>query len=433
MSTNLNWDNFDNWDNNSLIQVNPVQQTLDFNAWANYYNAVIVELKTNINLLTEIQKNSQWDLLDKITDLKKDKQSLELILEQKKLIIESNERKRKADELDDSNSNSKIQSKYKLINYKKGKKSFDDEQIGNIFSSLRSIKDIIGLKGKWHEIKHDLKLQQLYNIIPPLVKLDQMIGLGSVKDEIFKVIIYWIQNPHTDEYLHTIIEGPPGVGKTEFAKIYSDIFVRLGILKSDKFIEIKKNDLVAKYLGQTSHRTKELLESGMGGVIFLDEAYSLGNAEGKDSFAKEAIDMINQYLSERKKDFMFIVAGYSDDLEKCFFAFNKGLKRRFAHKFTIGSYTPEELGQIFIFKIKSCGYTLDQQIDINKFFKTQKERFGSYGGDVEKFVNYIKYEQSLRCFKARTSNKIILLVDMETSVTKLSAPDVYKPPAGMYV
>jgi SpoVK/Ycf46/Vps4 family AAA+-type ATPase len=171
----------------------------------------------------------------------------------------------------------------------------------------------------------------------------------------------------------------------------------------------------------------------MGGVVFLDEAYSLGNAEGKDSFAKEAIDMINQYLSERKKDFMFIVAGYSDDLEKCFFAFNKGLKRRFAHKFTIKSYSSEELGKIFVGKIKTRGYTLDSSIDVNKFFKSNKERFGAYGGDVEKFVNYIKYDQSLRCFKANISNKIITLQDMETAVTKLSEPNVYKPPPGMYV
>jgi SpoVK/Ycf46/Vps4 family AAA+-type ATPase len=171
----------------------------------------------------------------------------------------------------------------------------------------------------------------------------------------------------------------------------------------------------------------------MGGVIFLDEAYSLGNAEGRDSFAKEAIDMINQYLSERKKDFMFIIAGYSDDLEKCFFAFNKGLKRRFAHKFTIESYTPEELSLIFLNKIKDHNYILDKSIDLTKFFKTNKERFRSYGGDVEKFVNYIKYEQSLRCFKLNIVSKLVILEDMQTSITKLYQPNIYEPPAGMYV
>lgn len=399
--------------------------------YSNYYNPfglVLGELKTNVQLLTEIQKTSVWDLLDKITELKKEKQSLELVIEQKNALIGEHDKKRKADQAAINQS-----SKYNVIKYKKTKTSLSDEDICNIFSSLRNIQDIIKLQDQWVSVKHDPKLQRLCNIIPPLAKLDQMIGLESVKEEIFKVIVYWIQNPHTDEYLHTVIEGPPGVGKTEFAKIYADIFVRLGILKSNKFIEIKKDDLVAKYLGQTSHRTKEVLESGMGGVIFLDEAYSLGNEEKRDSFAKEAIDMINQYLSERKKDFMFIIAGYSDDLEKCFFAFNKGLKRRFSHHFSIQKYTPEELGKIFVSKIESKGYQLNSSIDINKFFKANKERFGSYGGDVEKFVNYIKYDQSLRCFKANIESKTITIQDMDSAVNKLPKPDVYIPPAGMYV
>ncbi len=400
----------------------------DYNYSFGYYNMVLAELKTNVQLLTEIQKTSVWDLLDRIGDLKKEKQSLEIVLEQKKAIINENDKKRKAEEAGINQT-----SKYSLVKYKKNKKSYDDDEINKIFSSLRNIQDIIKLQDKWDGTKHDPKLQRLHNIIPPLVKLNDMIGLDSVKDEIFKVIVYWIQNPHTDEYLHTVIEGPPGVGKTEFAKIYADIFVRLGILKSNKFIEIKKDDLVAKYLGQTSHRTKEVLESGMGGVIFLDEAYSLGNEEKRDSFAKEAIDMINQYLSERKKDFMFIVAGYSDDLEKCFFAFNKGLKRRFSHHFSIEKYTPEELGKIFVSKIQAKGYILEKSIDINKFFKLNKERFGSYGGDVEKFVNYIKYDQSLRCFKANIESKTITALDMDTAITKLSKPSVYTPPVGMYV
>jgi SpoVK/Ycf46/Vps4 family AAA+-type ATPase len=397
-------------------------------SYYNPFNMVLSELKANVQLLTEIQKTSVWDLLDKITELKKEKQSLELVIEQKNALIGEHDKKRKADQAAINQS-----SKYNVIKYKKTKTSLSDEDICNIFSSLRNIQDIIKLQDQWVSVKHDPKLQRLCNIIPPLAKLDQMIGLESVKEEIFKVIVYWIQNPHTDEYLHTVIEGPPGVGKTEFAKIYADIFVRLGILKSNKFIEIKKDDLVAKYLGQTSHRTKEVLESGMGGVIFLDEAYSLGNEEKRDSFAKEAIDMINQYLSERKKDFMFIIAGYSDDLEKCFFAFNKGLKRRFSHHFSIQKYTSEELGKIFVSKIESKGYQLDSSIDINKFFKANKERFGSYGGDVEKFVNYIKYDQSLRCFKANIESKTITIQDMDSAVNKLPKPDVYIPPAGMYV
>jgi SpoVK/Ycf46/Vps4 family AAA+-type ATPase len=229
--------------------------------------------------------------------------------------------------------------------------------------------------------------------------------------------------------------GPPGVGKTKIARIYSDIFVRLGILKTDKFIEIKKDDLVAKYLGQTSYRTKELLESAMGGVIFLDEAYSLGNSEQRDSFAKEAIDMINQYLSERKKDFMFVIAGYEDDLDKCFFSFNRGLKRRFSHWIDVSKYTKEELVKIFEAKIIELGYKLDEKLDnkeLNKFFELNYSKFENYAGDIEKFINYLKYEQSFRSFRENSQNKIIIKNDLIDAISKFKSIKKYELPLGLY-
>jgi SpoVK/Ycf46/Vps4 family AAA+-type ATPase len=261
--------------------------------------------------------------------------------------------------------------KYYIKKYSPHSQSWSEEKIKEYFKNLKNIKDIISIKDDWYKIRHNEKLSKLYNIIPPMQKLEKMIGLDSVKKEIFKILIYYIQNQHIDEYLHTVIIGPPGVGKTQIAKIYSEIFVRLGILKTDKFISIRRDDLVAEFLGQTSHRTKKLLESAMGGVIFLDEGYSLGNNEKRDSFAKEAIDMINQYLSERKKDFMFVIAGYEQELEDCFFSFNRGLKRRFSQWIKIEKYTKDELIKIFELKINESGYKLGSLLDkkeLNIFF-----------------------------------------------------------------
>jgi hypothetical protein len=118
--------------------------------------------------------------------------------------------------------------------------------------------------------------------------------------------------------------GPPGTGKTEMAKIVGKMYSKLGLLKKNVFRKVTRSDLVAGYLGQTAIKTRKVIDECLGGVLFIDEAYSLGNAEGRDSFAKEAIDMINQYLSERKKDFMFIVAGYSDDTGTPAIAANPG-------------------------------------------------------------------------------------------------------------
>jgi SpoVK/Ycf46/Vps4 family AAA+-type ATPase len=256
-----------------------------------------------------------------------------------------------------------------------------------------------------------------------------MVGLENIKSDIFKKIIYWIKNPYSNEYLHTIISGPTGVGKTEFAKIYADIFVRLGILKSDKFIEIKRDDLVGEYLGQTAPKTRKLLESAMGGVLFLDEAYSLGNKEKRDSFSKEAIDMINQYLSERKGEFMFIIAGYEDDLNSCLFGYNKGMRRRFHSHYKITGYESNELKEIFNRKVNQTPFKLNvSNEELNKFFTDNKSQFSYFGGDIEKFINEIKQCQSLRAFNDNLQDKTIILEDMKTAITNLEEKDEESPP-----
>jgi SpoVK/Ycf46/Vps4 family AAA+-type ATPase len=331
---------------------------------------------------------------------------------------------------------------YEIIKYEENEKSWTNEQINDFLNSLNSLNGILNLRDKWYEIRHNSTMQKLYNIIEPTQELYNMIGLEKVKMDIFKIIIYYIQNKHTDEYLHTVISGPPGVGKTELAKIYSKFFVRLNILKNNKFIIIKKNDLVAKYLGQTSHQTKKLLDEALGGVIFLDEGYSLGNEEKKDSFAKEAIDMINQYLSEHKNNLMFVIAGYEEDLETCFFAFNRGLKRRFNHWIKISEYNKNELIEIFKLKVNVNGYSLDSTTLsdklLNKFFDSNYKKFEHYAGDIEKFINYIKYEQSYRTFKNQillnsSEYKNIVMDDLINSIAKFQISNEWIPPIGLYI
>jgi SpoVK/Ycf46/Vps4 family AAA+-type ATPase len=388
-----------------------------------HYNYLLHEVDTqkNLNMLILSEKNK-------------------LEQEKKDLLLETSRLKRKIIHLEDElyldkNPEKKIKiSKYEYFKYNMTKKSYDNEKINEILYNIRNIDDIINLKDKWHNIRHNKELQKLYYTIPALEKLNSLVGMNKLKNDVFRKLIYFIKNEHTDEYLHTVICGPPGVGKTEFAKIYADIFVRLNVLSSDTFIEIKRDDLVGKYLGQTAPKTRELLDKALGGVIFLDEAYSLGNEEKRDSFSKEAIDMINQYLSEHKHELMFIIAGYEEDIEKCFFSYNRGLKRRFSTVYTIDNYVYKELLEIFKMKVKQYNYNLCVDDDrLEKFFNENKDIFINQGGDIERLFNEIKYNQCLRIFKDNINNFDIKLEDIENSVDIFKKKEENKINFNMYL
>jgi len=404
-----------------------------------YQNDLIIQ---NLALLTTYPIGAYQQVWQDNQNLQKELTNLE---ENNKNLRKRNfEYKDKIDDLQDKiikdqePAKKKMKNNYEVNNYKKMRFSYDNDKIIEMLKSIKSISNIINLKDKWKEIRHNHILQRLYNLIPAIEKLNDMIGLETVKKNIFKKIIYYVRNPNNDEYLHTIISGPPGVGKTELSKIYADIFVRLGILKNCTFISVKRDDLVGKYLGQTAPKTRELLDKALGGVIFLDEAYSLGNEEKKDSFSKEAIDMINQYLSEKKNEFMMIIAGYDTELDKCFFSYNPGLKRRFSSYYNIEEYSYNELIDIFKIKISKSKYNNEiSEEELTKFFKENHKEFKFFGGDIEKLINEMKYSQSFRTFYDNKDSQTIIYEDLKDAFINFKSHQKKKinkdPPYGMYL
>ena len=176
--------------------------------------------------------------------------------------------------------------------------------------------------------------------------------------------------------------------------------------------------MVGEYIGHTAIKTQTLINKSLGGVLFIDEAYALGN-DKKDSFSKECIDTINQNLTENKDKFLLIIAGYEDDLESNFFAFNKGLRRRFAFKYSIDPYDYIELALIFLSKVKACKWSIDENLNLNEnndlhnFFKNKYDDFPNYGGDIELLLLSIKIAHSLRIFcKNPKLRKVINLKDI---------------------
>jgi hypothetical protein len=324
---------------------------------------------------------------------------------------------------------------------------FDKLEFLNIpEKDIDSIDDLIEIGYQYHCKKCNsykgIDLKRLFNLIEPLTELKNLVGMKSVKESMVDQILFFMQKLNkkekcnmcvncqnnlkcnevkgeNDDMLHTIITGPPGVGKTELGKILGKVYKAMGILSKGHVMIAKRPDLIAKYLGQTAPKTQAFIDKCKGGVMFIDEAYSLGNPEGRDSFSKECIDTINQNLTERR-DFLCIIAGYEDSLESSFFSFNEGLKRRFSFKYVVDKYTGIELMEIFLIKIKKEDWVfIEEREELEKFFKKNVEAFPRFGGDVETLFLKVKIMHSRRVmFKDEDLRKKITMVDINKGFDK---------------
>jgi len=303
---------------------------------------------------------------------------------------------------------------YQYLNSDEDYQEFFDENIIiekekiNIEREINGLQDLLNIiqDYPYDENKiYNIDLEKLHSIKVPLFKLNSLIGLQELKTNISDQIIYYLQNLHipkkenkiNEDYLHTVLYGPPGTGKTEIAMILGDIFCKMDILKSNKFRKVTRSDLIAGYLGQTALKTRDVIKDSLGGVLFIDEAYSLGNTEKKDSFAKECLDTLCESLSNHKNELMVIIAGYEEELNNCFFSFNPGLRSRFTWNYKINEYSCEELKDIFIKKVNDNGWTISNEIK-SKFFEDNKLLFKSFGRDIENFFSKIKIAHSRRVF-----------------------------------
>lgn len=295
---------------------------------------------------------------------------------------------------------------------------------------VNNIKELIGV-GKTLKFYKNIDVVALWDILPHLEDLDRMIGMESVKETIFYQVIYYLQNMHSrnknEEYLHTIITGSPGCGKTSLAKIIGKIYTNLGVLskKNNTFTVAYREDFVGEYLGQTSVKTRKFLEKCLGGVLFIDEVYSMGPGQkDKDSFSKEAIDTLCSFLSEHKNDFCCIVAGYKDEVKNCFMSINSGLDRRFPWRHDIDDYTPENIADIFFKMMNDSKWELC--IDVNREYianivRNNKELFKNTGGSIETFISKIKMLHAKRVFSLDKSCRFKLnREDIENGIREVN-------------
>ena len=196
-----------------------------------------------------------------------------------------------------------------------------------------------------------------------LAKLDGLVGLSAVKKEISNLAAFLnlqIRRGETNTFQgkHYVFTGNPGTGKTTVARIMADVFKTLGILSRGQLVEADRAKLVAGYSGQTAIKTNQLIDSAMGGVLFIDEAYTLKSNDG-DSFGAEAIDTLLKRLEDDRGKFICIVAGYTDQMHD-FIDTNPGLKSRFTQAIHFDDYTPDELTQIFLNLAAAKNFTINE-------------------------------------------------------------------------
>lgn len=288
---------------------------------------------------------------------------------------------------------------------------------------INGINDLLTLIDTYPDdntVQYNIDIHALHKIKKPLTNLNNMIGMKGLKVSIIDQILYYIQNLHkldktntSADFMHTVIYGEPGTGKTEIAKIIGDIFANLGILKKGIFKKVTRSDLIAGYLGQTAMKTRDVIKECLDGVLFIDEAYALGNNEKKDTFSKECIDTLCECLSAYKENLMVIIAGYEIELNECFFNYNKGLESRFTWRFETEEYNAEELLKIFGKMVTDIGWSIGDKINA-KWFEVNKQHFKYYGRDMESLLSKTKIAHSRRVFGLNLEDKkIIILNDLE--------------------
>lgn len=294
-----------------------------------------------------------------------------------------------------------------------GVKYIDEDNVIHLSKQIDSIDDLIELGNLYNpKKKYNIDLGKIRRIQSLLLKLKNMVGLHDIKKTIVEQILFFLQNFNDNNMLHTIVQGPPGVGKTMLACIIGEIYHKLDVFDTKtekcKIVKAKRSDLIGEYLGSTAKKTQSVIDNCKGGVLIIDEAYSLGNSEGRDSFSKECIDTLNQNLSENKNNFLCIIAGYKDALNNNFFNYNEGLRRRFPFVYTIEKYNETELVEILYSLLNTDMWTCKKHKCIDNLIQQHYNKFENMGGDMETLTFNTKLQHSKRVLCLHKSFKNII-------------------------
>lgn len=245
-------------------------------------------------------------------------------------------------------------------------------------------------------------------------KLNSLIGLSSIKNDVNNMInLVKMQIKRKEQglktvpvSLHMVFTGNPGTGKTTIARILADIYREVGVLSKGQLVEVDRSGLVAGYVGQTAIKTQEKINEALGGILFIDEAYTLVK-DGQD-FGQEAIDTLLKAMEDHRDDFIVIVAGYTDLMQK-FINSNPGLKSRFNKYVEFPDYSAEELIKIFYSMCNEYQYTLTSDADKTLreiLFEMERNKDANFANarDVRNLFEMVITKQATRLSNTDSTN-----------------------------
>ncbi|MBQ4427608.1 MAG: AAA family ATPase [Oscillospiraceae bacterium] len=228
------------------------------------------------------------------------------------------------------------------------------------------------------------------NLDELLAELDDLVGLEKIKQNVRSLINLAKVRKLREEQglptpamsLHLVFMGNPGTGKTTVARLIAQLYYAIGVLSKGQLVEVDRSQLVAGYVGQTAIKTGEAIKKAMGGVLFIDEAYSLTGQEGANDFGHEAIETVLKAMEDHRDDLVVIVAGYENLMEK-FINSNPGLESHFNRYFVFEDYNGDELYEIFAMRCKKNKYTLNEEAEkflrdhLKALYETRDDNFGN--------------------------------------------------------